>query len=121
MFAHAVVDAGADIIFGHSSHVFRGVEIYRDRPIFYSVGDFVDDYTIDPVELNDESFVFVVNREGGRFTRVVLYPTKIEDCHARKAHGHENCTIAEKMQGLSANLKTLFTWNEEKSCLISKI
>jgi poly-gamma-glutamate synthesis protein (capsule biosynthesis protein) len=38
--AHAVVDAGADVFFAHGPHVLRGIEIYRGKPIFYSLGDF---------------------------------------------------------------------------------
>ena len=117
LFAHAVIDAGADIVFGHSCHVFRGVEIYRGRPILYSAGDFIDDYAVDSVERNDESFVIMVDKEGKDFTHIMLYPTKIEDCHARKARGPETYAIAEKMQTLSAKFKTFFTWNEEKGYL----
>jgi len=40
-FAHAAIDAGADAYFGHGPHVLRGIEIYKDRPIFYSVGNFI--------------------------------------------------------------------------------
>ena len=40
-FAHAVIDAGADVMVGHGPHVLRGVEIYKGKPIFYSLGDFV--------------------------------------------------------------------------------
>lgn len=39
-FAHAMVDAGADIIFGHGPHVTRAVELYKDRFIAYSLGNF---------------------------------------------------------------------------------
>lgn len=39
--AHAVIDAGADVFVSHGPHVLRGVEIYKGKPIFYSVGDFV--------------------------------------------------------------------------------
>ena len=39
-FAHAVVDAGADIVFGHGPHVMRGMEFYRGRLIAYSLGNF---------------------------------------------------------------------------------
>ncbi len=39
-FAHAVVDAGADIVFGHGPHVTRAVELYNDRFIAYSLGNF---------------------------------------------------------------------------------
>jgi poly-gamma-glutamate capsule biosynthesis protein CapA/YwtB (metallophosphatase superfamily) len=40
-FAHAMIDAGADVFAGHGPHVLRGVEIYKGKPILYSLGDFV--------------------------------------------------------------------------------
>jgi poly-gamma-glutamate capsule biosynthesis protein CapA/YwtB (metallophosphatase superfamily) len=40
-FAHAAIDAGADIVVGHGSHTLLGMEIYKDRPIFYSLGNLV--------------------------------------------------------------------------------
>jgi len=44
-FAHGLIDtAGVDIIHGHSSHHVMGIEVYRDRPIFYGCGDFINDY-----------------------------------------------------------------------------
>jgi hypothetical protein len=39
-FAHAVVDAGADAVVGSGPHVIRGVELYHDRPVVYSAGNF---------------------------------------------------------------------------------
>ena len=39
-FAHAVVDAGADIVFGHGPHVTRALELYNGRIISYSLGNF---------------------------------------------------------------------------------
>ena len=39
-FAHAVIDAGADIVFGHGPHVTRAIELYKDRFIAYSMGNF---------------------------------------------------------------------------------
>jgi poly-gamma-glutamate capsule biosynthesis protein CapA/YwtB (metallophosphatase superfamily) len=39
-FAHAAVDAGADIVFGHGPHVVRAAELYSDRFIIYSMGNF---------------------------------------------------------------------------------
>ena len=40
-FAHQAIDAGADIFVGHGSHFPMGVEIYKGKPIFYSVGNCV--------------------------------------------------------------------------------
>ncbi len=39
-FAHTAVDAGADVVFGHGPHVTRAVEVYKDRFIAYSLGNF---------------------------------------------------------------------------------
>ncbi|MFE9021056.1 CapA family protein [Streptomyces sp. NPDC007808] len=43
-FAHALVDGGADVVHGHSSHHPRPVEVYRNRLILHGCGDFIDDY-----------------------------------------------------------------------------
>jgi poly-gamma-glutamate synthesis protein (capsule biosynthesis protein) len=40
-FARAMVDAGADVFIGHGPHVLRGIELYKGKPIFYSLGDFM--------------------------------------------------------------------------------
>jgi len=40
-FSHAVIDAGADLVVGHGPHVLRGLELYRDRLIAYSLGNFI--------------------------------------------------------------------------------
>ena len=40
-FAHAVIDAGADLFVGHGPHVLRGIEIYKGKPIFYSLANFI--------------------------------------------------------------------------------
>jgi poly-gamma-glutamate capsule biosynthesis protein CapA/YwtB (metallophosphatase superfamily) len=39
-FAHTLIDEGADIIFGHGPHVTRAIEVYKDRFIAYSLGNF---------------------------------------------------------------------------------
>jgi poly-gamma-glutamate capsule biosynthesis protein CapA/YwtB (metallophosphatase superfamily) len=43
-FAHRLIDAGIDIVHGHSSHHPRPIEIYRGKPILYGCGDVIDDY-----------------------------------------------------------------------------
>lgn len=40
LFAKTVIDAGADLVLGHGPHVLRGMEIYKDRLIAYSLGNF---------------------------------------------------------------------------------
>ena len=43
-FAHRLIDAGVDIVHGHSSHHPRPIEIYRGKPILYGCGDVINDY-----------------------------------------------------------------------------
>lgn len=40
LFARTVIDAGADLVLGHGPHVLRGMEIYKNRLIAYSMGNF---------------------------------------------------------------------------------
>jgi poly-gamma-glutamate capsule biosynthesis protein CapA/YwtB (metallophosphatase superfamily) len=109
-FGHALIDAGADIVFGHSGHVFQGVEIYRRRPIIYCAGNFIDDYAVDEVERNDESFVFIVEVSGSRIERLRLHPSQIADCQATMARGERAEQIAEKMARLCAEMGTEARW-----------
>lgn len=40
-YAHAAIDAGADIVFGHGVHHLWPIEVYREKPIFYGLGNFI--------------------------------------------------------------------------------
>lgn len=46
---HRVIDAGADAYVGHGPHRLRGIEIYKGRPVFYSLGNFIMDDLRTPV------------------------------------------------------------------------
>jgi len=116
-FAHALINAGADIVHGHSCHVFQGIEIYKARPILYSTGNFVDDYAVDDVERNDESFIFAVEITDGMLKNLRLYPTIIEDFQARLAKRDQALAIAEKMKKLSQEFGTDLAWDKTKRCL----
>jgi poly-gamma-glutamate synthesis protein (capsule biosynthesis protein) len=116
-FARALVDAGADLVFGHSSHVFRGIEFYEGRPILYGVGNFVDDYAVDQTERNDQSFIYVVDTENRVPRSLRLYPTMIRRCRACRASGIHELSIIEKMKELCAAFNTLASWNQARRCL----
>ncbi|KXT02611.1 hypothetical protein AC579_1993 [Pseudocercospora musae] len=47
--ARAMIDAGADVVVGHGPHILRGIEVYKGKPIFYSLGNFI--FETDLVEL----------------------------------------------------------------------
>lgn len=108
--ARALIEAGADVVYGHSPHIFRGIEVFRNRPILYSAGDFVDDYAVDPQERNDQSFIFLLDTDRGTPLGLRLYPTLITDFQARLAGGSSR-QIAERMQRLSRHLGTASSWD----------
>jgi poly-gamma-glutamate capsule biosynthesis protein CapA/YwtB (metallophosphatase superfamily) len=116
-FGHALIDAGADLVFGHSPHVFHGIEIYRDRPIIYSAGDFIDDYAVDPIERNDHSFVFLIETDIRSILRLNLYPTLIRGCQVRIATSDKAARIAQKMAERCAEFGTRTRWNHREHCL----
>jgi len=44
-FAHKLIDEGSvDVIHGHSSHHVKGIEVYKEKPVIYGCGDFLNDY-----------------------------------------------------------------------------
>lgn len=53
-FARLCIDEGAHAIVGHGPHILRGIEIYKEKPIFYSIGDFI--FQNDSVERQPTEF-----------------------------------------------------------------
>ena len=53
-FAHRCIDCGAHVILGHGPHLLRPFELYKERPIFYSLGDFL--LQLENCELAPEEF-----------------------------------------------------------------
>jgi len=62
--ARCMIDAGADIIMGHHPHVVQGIEIYKNKPIFYSLGNFI--FTKSRIDLNNKTIManVTVDKEG---------------------------------------------------------
>jgi poly-gamma-glutamate synthesis protein (capsule biosynthesis protein) len=69
LLAHKAVDAGADILINNGPHVLRAIEIYKGKPIFYSLSNFVYHWKtpekIPPIvfERNDETYTGVVGSD----------------------------------------------------------
>jgi len=69
-FAHAVIDVGADLVLGHGPHVPRAMELYRDRFIAYSLGNFATYYGVSVTGLAGLAPLLVTEIESdGRFVR----------------------------------------------------
>jgi poly-gamma-glutamate capsule biosynthesis protein CapA/YwtB (metallophosphatase superfamily) len=104
--AHAAIDMGYRILFGHSAHVFQGVEIYRGCPIVYAAGDLVDDYRVDPDLRNDHQLVFELELTRSALQRIMLHPVFIEDCRVRPAGKEQYEFIASRAIELCSEMGT---------------
>ena len=78
-FAHRAIDQGADAVIGHGPHLLRPMEIYKGKPIFYSLGDFVlqnenipfmpEDYYTEKGMTSDATMHEVFAKRSNNFTR----------------------------------------------------
>jgi poly-gamma-glutamate capsule biosynthesis protein CapA/YwtB (metallophosphatase superfamily) len=84
--------AGADVVAGHSAHVFQGI----DSSTLFDLGDFVDDYAVDPNLRNDLGLLFFVSIEARRIERVEALPLKLDYCHTRVADGQDRRWIEDR-------------------------
>jgi poly-gamma-glutamate synthesis protein (capsule biosynthesis protein) len=108
LFGHKAIEQGVDVVYGHSAHVFHGVERYRNGLVLYDTGDFVDDYMVDPDLRNDWSFIFLVEVEhGGSVTRLRMLPVRLNRGRVDLATGGEADAIAARMESLCAAFGTL--------------
>lgn len=124
---HKIIDAGADMVVRHGPHALHGVEIYKGRPIFYSMGSIYFDFgaersltTADGrvIQFPDswyESAVAVASYEGGRLSAVKFHPVLIESSDRptagapRPATGEDARRILTKLQADSDQFGTKIT------------
>ena len=93
--AHESLDAGADMFVGHGVHALHGIEIYKGKPIFYDISNFVFQFPLqfgmggeamatekgEPTGLeiaaSQESVLVTSHYEGGKLTEVRIYPVDL--------------------------------------------
>ena len=100
--AAAFLDAGATLVAGHSAHVFHGV----GPRVLYDLGDFLDDYAVDPGLRNDLGMLFFVDIDRGRPRRVEAVPLALDYCHTRLATGSAADWVAARFIRACAALGT---------------
>ncbi|HZC28460.1 MAG TPA: CapA family protein [Gaiellaceae bacterium] len=91
--------SGATLVAGHSAHVFHGV----GPRVLYDLGDFVDDYRVEPNLRNDLGLLFLVELDGDRLEAV---PLKLEYAHTRLAGGDDRAWIRRRFTDACAALGT---------------
>lgn len=105
-FARAAVDAGIDVLHGHSAHVFQGVEIFAGRPILYDTGDVLDDYAVDRILHNDWSFIFMIEIDRAIPVQLTMFPLRLSFARVDLATGREANDIMGRMAGLCSAFGT---------------
>jgi poly-gamma-glutamate synthesis protein (capsule biosynthesis protein) len=79
--AEGLEAAGATLVAGHSAHVPQGIS----GRVLFDLGDFVDDYAIDPVLRNDLGLLWLVTLGAGGPTRVEAVPLRLDVAYTRRA------------------------------------
>ncbi len=100
--ATALRQAGATLVAGHSAHVFHGVE----DAVLYDLGDFIDDYAVDPSLRNDRGLLFLVTVEAGNVTCIEAVPLALDFGYTRLAEPAEAAWIARRFRSACAALGT---------------
>jgi poly-gamma-glutamate capsule biosynthesis protein CapA/YwtB (metallophosphatase superfamily) len=100
--ATALTEAGATLVAGHSAHVFQGVA----GRVLYDLGDFLDDYAVDPLLRNDRGLLFLVTLDRGGPRRLETVPLKLDYCHTRLAAGEDADWIRRRFRAACATLGT---------------
>lgn len=96
--AHKLIEAGADMIIGHHPHVVGGFEIYKDKPIFYSLGNFIFDQNFS-LDTREELGV-KISTLGNDF-QIQLLPLISNKSRLRLMNDKEKIIFLEKMSGWS--------------------
>ena len=98
--AAALERTDAALVAGHSAHVFHGV----GGRTLYDLGDFLDDYRVDPVLRNDLGLLFLVTLGPGGPRRLEAVPLALDYCHTRAADGDDARWIARRFRAACADL-----------------
>lgn len=104
-FAHRCIDQGADAVIGHGPHQLRGIEIYKGRPIFYSLGDFMLQEELTPKAPAD-----LYERYGGTPDMTTEELFEIRSEHGKKglAYNHiMNESVVAKFEIKDCKLKSI--------------
>ena len=95
--AKAYIDAGSDIVIGHHAHVLQGVEIYKDKPIIYNLGNFLfNDETIDTA-----IFQIILN-DDGNFDYLMI-PALQKNSYTDILTGSEKNRVIDDLNSYSIN------------------
>jgi poly-gamma-glutamate capsule biosynthesis protein CapA/YwtB (metallophosphatase superfamily) len=116
---HAAVDAGADLVLGHGSHLLQGIEIYKGKVICYGLGQFLSDIDIPQLRIK-ESIMLTCEISGKKIRKVSFLPTAINEQNQPQllSPEDERChRIQNVMEKLSRRFGTTFRFEGAEGVL----
>jgi poly-gamma-glutamate capsule biosynthesis protein CapA/YwtB (metallophosphatase superfamily) len=116
--ARELLAAGADIVAGHSAHVFHGVERLPDGPVLYDLGDALDDYAVDG-RLRNDLGLLALWTPGGE-PDLELVGLRLEYCHTRLATGADADWIARRLERACDELGTAVLQTGEARFVVAR-
>jgi poly-gamma-glutamate synthesis protein (capsule biosynthesis protein) len=102
--AERLQEAGADLVAGHSAHVFHGVGWTELGPVVFDLGDTLDDYAVDSQLRNDLGVMALWRPHDAA---VELVGLALDFCHTRLAEGEEAEWIASRLDRACGALGTV--------------
>ncbi|HPL56343.1 MAG TPA: CapA family protein [bacterium] len=110
-FARTAVDAGADLIIGHHPHVVQTMEKYKNKFIFYSLGNFVFDQP--QMEQTKQGLAVKIIFSKDQIERISFLPTYTEVIgQPRVANANEAEKILQRLK-YTLETRNLYLWNKE--------
>jgi poly-gamma-glutamate synthesis protein (capsule biosynthesis protein) len=101
--ARAAIDAGADVIMGHGPHSVHGVDLYRGRPILYSLGNLAFDWVPMRGRYRD-GLLALCHLGGNRLTHVTLLPVRRDDANDIRLADPDDRTTLDVVEKLSSRV-----------------
>lgn len=79
--AHTAIDAGADLILASGPHVLRGMEVYHNRLVAYSLGNFYATHDLNTKEISGTSGILLaqIKKDSGEFSSGLFFSTQLDD------------------------------------------
>ena len=115
--AHKAIEAGADLVIGHHPHVLQSIEIYNNKIILYSLGNFIFDNNTGK---RSESAIFSCDFNKNAITNYKLIPVRIENSRPVLADSKLSKAIFNKIKDISSEYNTIFIFKNNEIIIQNK-
>jgi poly-gamma-glutamate capsule biosynthesis protein CapA/YwtB (metallophosphatase superfamily) len=100
--AETLIEAGADMIIGHHPHVVQSIQFIDNKPIFYSLGNFVFDQS---KPLQNQAIAVIVELDKSREPEFRIYPVKINACAPSIMTTEDRDSFGKEIEKISYDIK----------------